>query len=72
MVAVVLVVWGTTFGTEWIKKRREASRPLPAGDPPNVLLIVLDTVRARPPESLRLPAADKSDTRRDGEARYPF
>ena len=34
------------FGRDWLKERREASRPLPSGDPPNVLLIVLDTVRA--------------------------
>jgi membrane-anchored protein YejM (alkaline phosphatase superfamily) len=30
----------------WFKQRREASRPLPPAGSPNVLLIVLDTVRA--------------------------
>ena len=34
------------FGGDWLKERRELSRPLPSGDSPNVLLIVLDTVRA--------------------------
>ena len=37
---------GFVFGGDWLKERREASRPLPPGDSPNVLLIVLDTVRA--------------------------
>ena len=31
---------------DWIKERREAGRPLPPADSPNVLLIVMDTVRA--------------------------
>ena len=34
------------FGGDWLKERRELCRPLPPGDPPNVLLIVMDTVRA--------------------------
>ncbi len=42
----VLVLGGFVFGGDWLKERREVSRPLPSGDPPNVLLIVLDTVRA--------------------------
>jgi arylsulfatase A-like enzyme len=42
----VLVVAGVVRGGDWLKGRREASRPLPSGDPPNVLLIVMDTVRA--------------------------
>jgi arylsulfatase A-like enzyme len=41
---LILACWD--FGGEWIAERREASRPLPPGDPPNVLLITLDTVRA--------------------------
>ncbi len=31
---------------DWVKERREARRPLPPADSPNVLLIVMDTVRA--------------------------
>jgi arylsulfatase A-like enzyme len=42
----VLVLAGVVLGGDWLKGRREASRPLPSGDPPNVLLIVMDTVRA--------------------------
>ena len=34
------------IGGERLAERREAARPLPPGDPPNVLLITLDTVRA--------------------------
>ena len=34
------------FGGDRLKERREARRPLPPADSPNVLLIVLDTVRA--------------------------
>jgi len=43
---LVLVVAGFQFGEDWLKERREASRPLPPAAAPNVLLIVLDTVRA--------------------------
>lgn len=34
------------FGGDWMKQRLEARRPLPPAGSPNVLLIVLDTVRA--------------------------
>ena len=34
------------FGGDWLKRHLEASRPLPPPASPNVLLIVLDTVRA--------------------------
>ena len=37
---------GWVFGGDWIKQEREDSRPLPPSGSPNVLLIVLDTVRA--------------------------
>ena len=37
---------GSVFAGDWLKQRREARRPLPPADSPNVLLIVLDTVRA--------------------------
>ncbi len=46
LLGVVLVLAGGVLGGDWLRERREASRPLPPGDPPNVLLIVLDTVRA--------------------------
>ncbi len=46
LLGVVLVSGSLMFGGDRLKERRDASRPLPAGDPPNVLLIVLDTVRA--------------------------
>jgi hypothetical protein len=42
----VLVLATLVFGGDWLKWRHEASRPLPSPDSPNVLLIVLDTVRA--------------------------
>jgi arylsulfatase A-like enzyme len=42
----VMVVCGGLFAGDWLKERSEASRPLPSGGPPNVLLIVMDTVRA--------------------------
>jgi arylsulfatase A-like enzyme len=45
MLALVLILVGFTFGRDWLKERREAKTPLPAADSPNVLLIVLDTVR---------------------------
>ena len=46
LVGIVVVLWGGVSGRDWLKQRHEVSRPLPSGDPPNVLLIVLDTVRA--------------------------
>jgi arylsulfatase A-like enzyme len=46
LAGVVMVLAGCVLGGDWLKQRHELSRPLPSGDPPNVLLIVLDTVRA--------------------------
>jgi arylsulfatase A-like enzyme len=46
LLSLVLVMAGMIFGGDWIEKRREDARPLPPADSPNVLLIVLDTVRA--------------------------
>jgi arylsulfatase A-like enzyme len=43
---LVLVIAFSVFARDWVKEKREASRPLPAADSPNVLLIVMDTVRA--------------------------
>ena len=42
---LVLVLAGSILAGDWLKQRREASRALPPSDAPNVLLIVLDTVR---------------------------
>jgi arylsulfatase A-like enzyme len=46
LVAAELILAGCVLGWDWLKERREVSRPLPSGAAPNVLLIVLDTVRA--------------------------
>jgi arylsulfatase A-like enzyme len=46
LLIVVLVVASSVFGPDWLKERREAGRALPASSAPNVLLLVLDTVRA--------------------------
>jgi arylsulfatase A-like enzyme len=46
LVAAVLVLAGWVFGGDWLKQWREAGRALPPVGSPNVLLIVLDTVRA--------------------------
>ena len=43
---LVLVVAGSVLAGDWLKERREAGRPLPPAGSPNVLLIVMDTVRA--------------------------
>jgi len=46
LLALVLILAGFNFGGDWLKQRREAGRALPPADSPNVLFIVLDTVRA--------------------------
>jgi arylsulfatase A-like enzyme len=46
LLGLVLVVAGSLLVGDWVKQRSEARRPLPPADSPNVLLIVLDTVRA--------------------------
>ena len=46
LVAAVVLLAGWRLGGPWLAERREAARPMPAGDPPNVILITLDTVRA--------------------------
>jgi arylsulfatase A-like enzyme len=46
LVALVLVMAGSIFARDWVNERREARRPLPPADSPNVVLIVMDTVRA--------------------------
>ena len=44
MLAAVAIQGGWIYGTDWLERHREHARPMPA-DRPNVLLIVLDTVR---------------------------
>ena len=46
LLGLVLILAGSLFGGDWLKQRREAGRALPPADSPNVLFIVLDTVRA--------------------------
>ena len=46
LAGAVVILAGTVFGSDWLKERHEASRPLPPAGSPNVLFIVLDTVRA--------------------------
>jgi len=46
LLGLVMVMAGSVFAGNWLKERREARRPLPPVGSPNVLLIVLDTVRA--------------------------
>ena len=46
LLGVVLLAAGFIFGGDWIEQRREAASAIPPTDSPNVLLIVLDTVRA--------------------------
>jgi arylsulfatase A-like enzyme len=43
---VVLILAGTVVGGDWLKARREVAQAQPPPGSPNVLLIVLDTVRA--------------------------
>jgi arylsulfatase A-like enzyme len=42
----VLILAGSVVAGDWLKQRCEAARALPPAGSPNVLLIVLDTVRA--------------------------
>jgi arylsulfatase A-like enzyme len=46
LLAAVAIQGGWILGGDWLGRRREDAGPLPAADPPNVLLVVLDTVRA--------------------------
>jgi arylsulfatase A-like enzyme len=46
LLALVLIVAGSVFGLDWLEQKREAAHPLPPASVSNVLLIVLDTVRA--------------------------
>jgi arylsulfatase A-like enzyme len=46
LLGVVIVLAGSVWRVDWLKERREASRPFPPGNSPNVLIIVMDTVRA--------------------------
>ncbi len=46
MMGSVLALAGFVFVGDWLELVRESGRPLPPANSPNVLLIVLDTVRA--------------------------
>jgi arylsulfatase A-like enzyme len=46
LLALDLILAGWIVGGPWLAGWREARRPMPAGHPPNVILITLDTVRA--------------------------
>jgi arylsulfatase A-like enzyme len=46
LLGLVLILAGSVPVEDWFKQRREGGRPLPPAGSPNVLLIVLDTVRA--------------------------
>ena len=46
LLGLVVVLAASVFAGDWLKEKREAGRPPPPADSPNVLLIVMDTVRA--------------------------
>jgi arylsulfatase A-like enzyme len=46
LLAMVAILASLVFGRDWLKERLEGRRPLPSRDSPNVLLVVMDTVRA--------------------------
>ena len=46
LLGIIVATSGSVFGMAWLKARREASRPLPPSGSPNILLVVMDTVRA--------------------------
>jgi hypothetical protein len=46
LVGVILLLAASLFGGDWMKERQEARRALPHVGSPNVLFVVLDTVRA--------------------------
>ncbi len=46
LLGIILATSGFVFGMDWLKARLEATRPLPPPGSPNVLLVVMDTVRA--------------------------
>ena len=46
LLCIALILAGSVCWSEWLARRNESSRPLPPGNPPNILLITLDTVGA--------------------------
>jgi arylsulfatase A-like enzyme len=46
MLGMVFVLAGFVWAGDWLKRARESGRPLPPNRLPNILFIVLDTVRA--------------------------
>ena len=83
LLGLVVLQAGWIFGGDWIKQSREDGRPLPPADSPNVLLIVLDTVRAdhlslygvsdvrRPPIWINSPSVGSASTRLEPRRRGP-
>ena len=71
LVGLVLILAGFVFGGDWLRQRREAGRPLPPTDSPNVLLIVMDTVR-RSSQPLWLRTPHHADAGAAGAARHPL
>ena len=47
LLGMALVLGGWVGARDWLARSRESGRPLPPGDPPNVLFITLDTVGAK-------------------------
>jgi glucan phosphoethanolaminetransferase (alkaline phosphatase superfamily) len=66
LLGLVLIVAGSVFGEEWLKQVRESRRALPPAGSPNVLFIVLDTVRA---DHLSLYGYPRSTTETTGRER---
>jgi arylsulfatase A-like enzyme len=46
MLGLVFVIASFVFGADWLARSRESGRPMPPDNSPNILFIVLDTVRA--------------------------
>ena len=46
LLGLIPITAAVVFGGDWLNERQEAARALPPAGTPNVLLIVLDTVRA--------------------------
>ena len=46
LLGLIVILAGCVFSADWLNERRENGRPLPPANSPNVLFIVLDTVRA--------------------------
>ena len=72
LVAAVAIQATLIFGGDRLKRWPENDRPLPPPGTPNVLLIVLDTVRRGSPEPLRLWATNHSQPGAIGGTQHPL